>query len=167
MQANSDIVESWDEPAVVAVPTTAGIWPWLDRLGAGLSLTCALHCLAIPIVLLAMPALRAGLSSFDPSMSGWSRWLLWSHQVEWLMAVVVIGFAGIVLGRGWLVHGRQGALRWYAAGSLTLVVATLEWIDLGVAHGVLLAVGGGLIAWSHWSNLSLLRRATGRCRVAR
>jgi hypothetical protein len=57
-------------------------------------------------------------------------------------------------------------LRWYAAGSLILVTATLEWIDLGLVHGVLLAVGGGLIAWSHWSNLRLLRSRTGRCRAS-
>ncbi len=163
MQANTDIVESWDEAALVEVPQTASLWSWLDRIGAGLSLTCALHCLAIPVVLLAMPAVRASLSSFDPSMTGWSRWLLWSHQVEWMMAAMVIGFAGIVLGRGWFVHGQSRALRWYVAGSLTLVLATLEWIDLGMAHGFLLALGGLLIAWSHWTNLRLLRSTTGRC----
>ncbi len=166
MQANTDTVESWDETVLAEVPGPVNVWPWLDRIGAGLSVTCALHCLAVPIVLLTMPAVRASLSSFDPSMSGWSRWLLWSHQVEWMMAAMVIGFAGIVLGRGWLVHGQAKALRWYAAGSLTLVLATLEWINLGTAHGFLLAIGGGLIAWSHWSNLRLLRAATGRCSVA-
>lgn len=166
MQANTDIVEPWDANALVSAPASGSVWPWLDRFGTGLSLTCAMHCLAIPIVLLLMPGLRAGLSRFDPTMSGWTRWLLWSHEVEWLMAAVVIGFAGIVLGRGWWVHGRFAALRWYACGSAILIVAALEWIDLGYAHGVLLAMGGAAIAWAHWANLHLLRSSGRACRAA-
>ena len=165
MQIGTDIVEAWQEGGPADATASIRVWSWLDRFGAGMSLTCALHCLAIPVVLLLMPGLRAGLGEFTPADS-WARWLLWSHEVEWLMAAIVIAFAGVVLGRGWTVHRQTKAIRWYVAGSLVLLAATLEWIALGLAHGVLLAVGGALIAWSHWSNLRLLRSISGRCRVA-
>ncbi|MFK7788014.1 MAG: MerC family mercury resistance protein, partial [Phycisphaeraceae bacterium] len=58
---------------------TAAIDPaertWLDRLGIGASLLCAIHCLAAPFLLLLLPAAGS----------------IWSHPaVHWILALLVV-----------------------------------------------------------------------------
>lgn len=134
-------------------------WLWADRLGAGLSLSCALHCLILPVALALMPSLRAALADVSEP-SGWLQWLLWSHEVEWVIALSVISFAGVVMLRGWFRHRQTSPLYWYAAGSAVLLLTAAGVVDFGVYHGIQLAVGGAMIAMAHWRNL----RAT-VCRI--
>ncbi len=134
-------------------------WLWADRVGAGLSLSCALHCLILPLLLALVPSLRVAVAEVTEP-SGWLAWLLWSHEVEWVVALTVIGFAGIVLLRGWLRHRQPNPLIWYAAGAIVLLLAASEVIEMGAYHGIQLALGGALIAMAHWRNL----RATASCK---
>jgi len=127
-------------------------WLWADRLGAGLSLSCALHCLILPVALALMPSVRAALADVTEP-NGWLQWLLWSHEVEWFIALSVISFAGVVLLRGWFRHRQINPLLWYASGSAVLLIAASEVIEIGAYHGIQLAAGGALIAMAHWRNL--------------
>ena len=127
-------------------------WQWADRIGAGLSLSCALHCLMLPLAVALVPSVRSAVAEYGHA-DGWLQWLLWSHQVEWAVALAVIAFAGVVIGRGWRHHRRRDPLGWYLAGSLVLLFAAAEVISLGAYHGLLLAGGGALIAMAHWRNL--------------
>ncbi len=124
-------------------------WLWADRLGAGLSLSCALHCLILPVALALMPSMHAALADVSEP----SGWLLWSHEVEWVIALSVISFAGVVMLRGWFRHRQTSALYWYAAGSAVLLLAVAEVVDIGAYHGIQLAIGGAMIAMAHWRNL--------------
>ena len=159
---STELATSWPD-RVVPDRADAGWWPWADRIGAGLSLGCALHCLLLPLLLLLAPLLQLGLSDLSADSPAWLRWFIWSHQVEWLISGSVIAFAGVVLAHGWWRHRQTMALRSYAAGALVLLLAVTEWIDLGLWHGLLLALGGGLIAWAHLTNLRLLRRYADAC----
>lgn len=155
MQASTETANDWlsagaDRAAV------SGWWPWMDRVGAGLSFACALHCLALPLLLVAAPLLQAGLSSTELAADGWWQWFIWSHQVEWIISATVLLFAGVVLGRGYRVHRTRTALWRYAVGAVVLLFTVAELVDMGQAHGLLLALGGSLVAWAHWTNLRLL-----------
>lgn len=154
-QASTETANSWLTPAAEAA-APSGWWPWMDRLGAGLSFTCAMHCLALPLLLLAMPVLQTTLGVTETASHGWLQWLVWSHEVEWIFSATVLLFAGLVLGRGYRVHRATVALRRFAAGALVLLFTVAEWIDGGQAHGLFLAIGGSLVAWAHWTNLRLL-----------
>lgn len=83
-----------------AAPAQADERSWLDRLGIGASLLCAIHCLAAPFLLLLLPAAGS----------------IWSHPaVHWVLAVLVVPLALWVLYKGYRKHGNK----------LTLVAASL------------------------------------------
>lgn len=110
---------------------------WIDRLGATGSLTCALHCAALPIAIAMLPGL--GVS------------LLASRTIEWIFAVVATLLAALSM---WLSNRRHGHVR--AKGLLIPGVALL-WIGILVPfihdhmlrHAVLMTGGGVLIALGH------------------
>lgn len=100
-----------------------------------LSLACAVHCMAAPVLLLALPNLAGVLTS----------------ELEWLLA---LGIVGLTIPAG-LNAWRAGA-RWAIAGfvvGLGLLVASFA---LGHDHaadlfGTALAIGGSLLlASAHW-----------------
>lgn len=84
----------------LAMPVQADGRTWLDRVGIGASLLCAVHCLAAPFLLLLLPAAGS----------------IWSHPaVHWVLAVLVVPLALWVLYNGYRKHGSK----------LTLVAASL------------------------------------------
>ena len=67
----------------------------LDRLGMILSITCAVHCLAAPLILL-----------FAPAIGEW-----WDHPwAHRLPAMAILPIAAIALGRGSLRHRNLGVI---------------------------------------------------------
>ena len=80
-----------------------------DAIGIGLSVLCAIHCAATPVLIAMLPTL--GLSAFEQP---------WVHQA---MFVGCLLLAGNAVMRGFRVHGR----RWVpglAAGGLGLLAAS-------------------------------------------
>lgn len=87
--------------------------PRLDRMAIGLSVVCLLHCLALPVFLLALPTLSdytAGTES----------------PFHWLLLGIALPLSGFALWRGYLHHRHRNVL---LLGGLGLTI-----MFLGVAH---------------------------------
>jgi hypothetical protein len=125
---------------------TASTGHWLDRLGVGASVTCAVHCAAMPFAVAVIPLL--GLE------------FLLNPATEWLLLGSMGSLAIASLGLGYLKHRK-----WYAFVPLAAGVASLAFghsKDSCCEHShwehVMFAVTGGLlIAGSHAINLRLCR----------
>jgi len=120
----------------------------LDAWGMLASGLCAVHCLAIP-VLLALGA-SAGVAWLE------TPWL------ESLLLITAIGLAAqSLVGSYRREHGRPLALWVAGAGFAVLVASRLAPEDL---EHYLTAVGGFAIATAHWINWKLRRQACLACR---
>lgn len=115
----------------------------LDRGAIALSALCLVHCLALPLVFVAAPALATALPD-QP----------WIHPA---ILATAAPLAAVSLWRGWRRHGR----RWPAV----LGVVGLLLLAAGVAAGesaieTMLTVGGGLtLAAAHLLNWRRLHAA--------
>jgi hypothetical protein len=127
---------------------------WLDpdRWGVGLSLVCAGHCLAAPILFALLPALGVALHSFrDPwrpvsmallRLEGWHAALVF--------ATVALAAAALVL--GWRRHRRRLPLAVLAAASLAFAFGLAPGSSAGWLHALALAIGGLMTAGAHELN---------------
>lgn len=122
--------------------------PDLDRVAVVLSGLCLVHCLALPVVLAALPL----LSGFAET-----HW-----HLPMLAIALPISFAAIVI--GYRRHGNRGIVAGAVAGLLLLIAgATLGHALLGqTADRVLTVTGSLVLAAVHWQNSVRLRQ----CRSA-
>ena len=123
-----------------------------DRVGFAASFLCAIHCALLPLVLALAPAL--GLK-----FGGWI-----DFDQAFVVFATLLGLTTLTLGyrrhRGfhaWLLLVPGLALVW--AGAFTHLH------DHGVAHAVIMTVGGLLLAAAHFVNLRLTH-SRGRVRTA-
>lgn len=129
-----------------------------DGLGAGVSIACAVHCAALPLVFGLLPGMQLALRSVDAEWQGLAQWLLWSHEAERLVVSTVILFAAVVLARGYLSHRvRLPLLLAAVAAGLMAVGAFGHWHSDDLTHVVLQVAGGLGIASAHILNLRSLR----------
>jgi MerC mercury resistance protein len=112
-----------------------------DRIGAALSVTCALHCLLTPI-LLAFVSLGA---------VGW----LASEKTEFVLLSVATTLAAVVLSWGWHVHRRLGSLGIFAV-ALVLIGAGGSLAPESAETPMVIA-GGLSIALAHVVNSRFCR----------
>lgn len=132
-------------------------WLQIDRWGIGLSLACAVHCLAIPFLFGLLPSLALALHSFEAPMRPLALWL-WRAQGydRWLvLGAIVLASASLIA--GWRRHRRALPLLWLVAGSAGFafgLASPRHWSSL---HGPALAAGGICVAVAHWLNLRLRR----------
>ena len=109
-----------------------------DRAAVGLSVLCILHCLALPILAIALP-IAAVVAEAE-----------WVH---WAFAVMAVAASGSVALWG---HGARTPGFLVPAGlGAVLVIAALFAEGLGVDETLPTVIGGALIAFAH------LRRLTG------
>lgn len=113
----------------------------MDQLGLLLSASCLLHCLALPVALVAAPALALWLGETETTV----------HWVLFAIAAVVSGGA---LYLGYRRHG----------GALVVVVGTVGLAVMAVAaahlfgttlEATLTLVGASIVALAHVVNLRL------------
>jgi hypothetical protein len=115
---------------------------WLDRGAVGLSMLCLVHCLAFPVVIIALPALGEILPR---------QW--WVHPVIFALAVPM---ATIALVRGWSDHHDRRPVLLGGLGLALLGLGLLA--GEASATAVLLTVVGGLVvAAAHLLNWRLGR----------
>lgn len=116
----------------------------MDRAAVVLSGVCLVHCMSIPLVMLALPALGAVLLESET-------------LIHWILLCVAVPISAVAL---WVGYARFGNLRSVGLGSLGLMI-----MFLGVSHALgrdlevaLTLTGVVLVAGAHWLNI---RRATG------
>ena len=116
-----------------------------DKLAIGLSLACAFHCLALPIVLALLPSLT--ILHLD------------NEAFHFWMIVVVVPSSIYALTLGCKRHGRYNILFIGSVGLLCLVLA----VALGeenitqTGEKVLTLLGASFVAVGHWFNYRLCR----------
>ena len=114
----------------------------LDRLGATGSMICAVHCAALPVVLVLAPAFGAWFGS--PTF-----------EVGFIAFASVLGLTSLIL--GYRQHHVHRALLLLLPGITLLWSAVL--IDVlhasPIVHAVAMASGGMLLATAHVVNLRL------------
>lgn len=108
--------------------------PWLDRLGVGASVACAIHCMVAPLLMLALPAAGS----------------VWAHPlVHWALAVLVLPLALWVIYCGYRKHGKRLTLVAAGLGSALiiagLVLPTMS-TGLGASASLPEWLGDGLAA---------------------
>ena len=119
---------------------------WFDRLGAGLGIACAIHCLAMPLLIGVLPFL--GLT-----------WLA-SDTVESWFAVALIMTALVGVFWGMKRHGSVRVIATFAVAA-ALVGAGQVFHDEGEVGHILTVLGSFTIAGGHLLNTHLCKTATG------
>lgn len=116
----------------------------IDRLGATGSMLCAIHCAALPAVLIAAPALGAVFANR-------------TFEIGFVAFASALGLASLLSAYG--VHRNRRALSLLGPGLalLWLGVALDGMPALALWHASLMALGGTLVAVAHVLNLRLAR----------
>jgi hypothetical protein len=126
-----------------AHPRSRRIEDWFERAAVGASLLCLVHCLALPLLLAALPAL--------------SRFLAIPEGFHVGLLFFAVPASGIALVAGRARHGGTRPLLWGIAGLSFLAIAALALAETRWETPV--TVGGSLIlAAAHISNWRLRHR---------
>ncbi len=127
--------------------TLIKLQPLADRAAIGLSLLCALHCTALPLLLVLSPSVLA-MGFQDEAFHLW-------------IVLVVIPVSVFALTMGCREHKHMGVLFLGVAGLLVLALSGMFGHDLLGAMGEKAATlfGAGLIAVSHVKNFMLCQQA--------
>ncbi len=149
--------------ALAQPPTSARWHPRFDLAGAWLSLACAAHCIALPLLLAFVPAAMMALRSFQHPGHGAMTLLLMMSRWEWLFALLASSLASSLAlastSAGVHRHGRWRPVRLACIGAILLLSASL-YLPLKESllwHGVATASGGVLLAAAHIGNRRALR----------
>jgi hypothetical protein len=113
---------------------------WLDQFAISASLLCLIHCLALPVMILALPVIGAALGNSE-----------WFHPVILMVATPTSLYA---LVSGFREHGQPKSLVFGLIGLLFLFFGI--WIEhLALAGTALTVVGSLFLAVGHFQNLRL------------
>ncbi|WP_395345617.1 MerC domain-containing protein [Ningiella sp. W23] len=115
-----------------------------DKTAIVLSFLCALHCIATPLLLLAIPAIAASIT-FDLEI------------IHLILLFFVIPISAVTIISGYRRHEKVKALIISFTGVLTLIAALIFGHDLfaGTGETILTLIGSGLVAFGHVLNLKL------------
>lgn len=132
-----------------------------DLTAAWLGLGCAVHCMALPLILSLLPGAMMALRSFHHPWHGTMTWLLRLSRWEWVfaLAAAVLCLASTTV--GWYRHRHLLPPALAAAGSSALLLASLHprIREALVLHGLLSAAGGALMMTAHLRNRWAIVRA--------
>lgn len=117
-----------------------------DKAAIGLSLACAIHCLAFPLLIVLLPSIAA-LQLNNEAFHIW-------------MIVAVVPTSVYALTMGCKLHKRY---RFFTLGiiglaCLILAVALGETLLGEAGEKILTALGAGIIAYGHYKNFRLCQR---------
>lgn len=117
-----------------------------DKVSIGLSLLCAIHCLALPFMLVLLPSLAV----FQLDDEAFHVWML----------VAVFPTSIYALTMGCKRHKRYRLLALGTAGLTLLTLAVILGHDVIGEHGekVLTVLGASLIAAGHFANFRLCQQ---------
>lgn len=114
---------------------------WIDRLGATGSLTCAVHCALLPVLIATLPGLGIGIFA--------------SRTIELVFVVVASFLAVFSLYFSYKRHGHFRARWLLIPGVLVLWTGVLVPLihDHLVRHAVVMTLGGALVGVGHLLSL--------------
>ena len=116
-----------------------------DQTSIGLSLVCAIHCLFVPVLLVALPSL-ASLPLESEMFHVW-------------MVVAVLPISIFALTLGCKKHKRYKIISLGVLGLISLISALLLESLVGeIGEKLLTLLGAGLIAWGHFTNFKLCQQ---------
>ena len=113
----------------------------LDHVGACVSFACAIHCIALPAIITALPLLGLGF--------------LAGHTFEAIMLVVSVTLASASLCWGTRVHGKRNVLLFILAAAVLFSLGFF--VFDGSKHWTLIGFGGLCLAVGHVINRKLCR----------
>lgn len=114
---------------------------WLDTAAVAASVLCTVHCLLLPVLIAAMPAL--------------SRWLELGEGFHFAVLVFATPVSGLALIGGWRRH-RSAITPLIGVVGLGLMAGGLA---VEAAETLLTVMGSLLVAGAHLLNWKLRRRA--------
>jgi len=115
----------------------------LDALGLAISIVCVVHCLALPLAALLLPALALRLDHGT------------DHQLHWLLLALAAPVSSLALWRG---ARRHHSWTWFKLGAGGLVLMLLGVLHaFGARSEVAVTMAGvSLLALAHVRNIVLL-----------
>ena len=123
-------------------------WRLADRVGAGASLLCAIHCAALPFVLVLLPVIGLGFLANDRFEGGF--------------VMVASMLASVVLTRGFRRHQQPLPLMLGVLGIALLWLGVMNVVGHSIIiHSMLVTSGGLSLASAHFFNLRSDRRLPG------
>lgn len=133
---------------IAPAPSSAPDSQWVDRLGTGIGIACAVHCLVTPLALGVLPFVGLG----------------WLGDEKTELCFVGAAVLTAIIGGLWGLKQHR-AVRVVAtfAAAVALVLAGL-WLGHESILGRAMTIGGGLtIAITHWFNARLCRSCHHTC----
>lgn len=134
-------------PSISHKPGAAALW--IDQLGAGLSLTCALHCLAAPLLLSLLPFAGVGFLASE------------SVETAFLGTSLVLAVGSLCW--GFRIHQQRRTL--LLLGAALLLIVGGRFSPEETAEVVCVVLGAGLLAGGHLLNRHLCQTCL-QCQAA-
>jgi MerC mercury resistance protein len=117
--------------------------PWIDLAAVGASLLCLVHCIGLPLLLVAAPGIGV-LANLPESV----------HEI---LLAVALPLAMLGLGRGWRGH-RNSAILVLGGGGLCLMALAIMFEDQRTLEVALTMAGVFIVATAHVLNWRALHR---------
>ena len=116
-----------------------------DKAAIGISLICALHCIATPLLLLSIPAIGS--------------WFIADEHFHQLLIYLVLPISVMALALGCRKHSNYRIFILGGCGLATLIAAAFFMHDLVGESGeqILTLIGTCLVTLAHWQNYQLCR----------
>jgi MerC mercury resistance protein len=126
----------------LAGPSASTMQTWADRLGLCLSVACLIHCLATPILLIALPSLSFLVAEHDHEH-------IMLHEV--LLAVLPL-IAILAFIPGYRMHRKLEIFYWSLPGIAALAVGVLLSHDRPLLATAITILGSALLVRAHLLN---------------
>ncbi|MFT5295454.1 MAG: hypothetical protein ACI87J_002403 [Colwellia sp.] len=113
---------------------------YTDKFAIGLSMLCAIHCLLLPLLLIALPS----ISALQIENEAFHFWML----------AAVIPTSLYALSIGCKKHQRYRLLSWGISGLILMLTAVFFGNDIAGESGekILTLLGAILVVVAHWGN---------------
>lgn len=119
---------------------------WGDRIAITVSMLCAIHCLLLPVLLVALPTLSSSIIA--------------SEAVHLSLLGIAIPFSLVALNLGCKLHKRKSFIAIGMVG-LGLMIFALIRESLGLGHDseqIFTLLGAATVAFAHIRNFRLCRQ---------
>ena len=111
--------------------------PKLDSVGMTASILCAVHCAVVPFLITSLPLLGLGF--------------LANSWVEWSMIIFALMIGVYAIGSSFFRHHKYLPLTLMLSGFLIIITGHL--FVTGWREGIVVPIGGFLIAAAHFANI--------------